>query len=228
MRGTVPLLVALMSLPVSAAAGEDDPALPWDVRMPFRLGGGGTTMWGGSPGFSASLSGIFLGKEIQHTNLHPLLCLGMDSVRAKDAPIMLIDKDTMKPKEGFEQGLLHIETGFGLHLGGSSGFSGEFTFAPGATFIDIPGKFKQNPISTVGLGLSWRLEIIPWFISLHRGDDDEEFRDPGFGDWFLSSLSIYALVRADWVEANEGVFVGGGVGFDLARIIIAPFTRKIF
>lgn len=222
----VSLLAALISLPLSASA-SDDPVLP-DVRMPLRLGAGGTTMWGGSPGFSASLSGIFIGRELQHTNLHPLLSLGFDAVRGKDAPIVLPDKDGGKPKEGFEQSSMHVETGFGLHYGGSTGFSAEFIFAPGAVFIDTPGMFKQTPIGTLGLGLSWRLEIIPWFISLHRGDDDDdESSNPNFASWALSSLSVYALVRADWVEKNEGVFVGGGLGFDLARLVIAPFVRRI-
>jgi hypothetical protein len=28
------------------------------------------------------------------------------------------------------------------------------------------------------------------------------------------------------VEKNEGVFVGGGLGFDLGRLLIAPFVRR--
>ena len=65
-----------------------------------------------------------------------------------------------KPRVGYsapEPGLFQVETGFGVHFGGSSGPAGEFIFAPGATFIELPGKFKQDPINTLGLGFGWRV-----------------------------------------------------------------------
>src|SRR5258708_27785869 len=116
-------------------------------------------MWGGSPGFSASLGAVMVGREIGHTNLHPLLVVGFDAVQGKsDGTVTVIDKDNGKTTQGFDQSLIHLETGFGLHYGGSTNFSGEFIFAPGAVFIDQPRRFKQDPTSTVALGLSWRLE----------------------------------------------------------------------
>jgi hypothetical protein len=184
-------------------------------------------MWGGSPGFSVSLDGVFIGKELLH-GVRPQIVIGFDALRAKDDPtVTLIDKTNGKTSMGFAQGSMHVETGFGLHFGSATGPAGSVTFAPGAVFIDLPGRFKQDQISTVGLGLSWRVEFMPWFISLHRArDDDEEGPRPSFGAWVLASFSIWASVRADWVEKNEGVFVGGGLGFDLGRLLIAPFVRR--
>lgn len=216
---------ALILLPLSARA-EEDPALPWDVQMPLRVGGGGTTMWGGSPAFAASLGGILVGKELLH-GVRPQITIGFDAVHGKDDPtVTQIDRDNGKTSVGFPQSLIHIETGFGLRFGSASGPAGAISFAPGAVFIDLPGRFKQEPITTVGLGLLWRVEFTPWFISFHRDkENDEEDVRPNFGAWALASLSIWASVRADWVEKNEGVFIGGGLGFDLGRLLIAPLIR---
>src|SRR5581483_2661815 len=60
MRGLALPLAALILLPLSARA--DDPATPWDMRIPVRFGAGGTTMWGGSPGFSVSFGGVMIGR----------------------------------------------------------------------------------------------------------------------------------------------------------------------
>ncbi len=225
MRALLPLVVALILLPVSARAADPD-HVPWDIQMPLRFGAGATGMWGGAPAFSASLGGVFIGKELFH-GVRPQIIIGFDAVRGKDNPVMLIDKDNGKVSMGFTQSLFHLETGFGLHFGPTSGPSGSVSFAPGAVFIDLPGRFKQDPISTVGLGLLWRVEFMPWLMSLHRDkENDEADERPNFGAWVLASISIWASVRADWVEKKEGEFVGGGLGFDLGRLLIAPFVRR--
>jgi hypothetical protein len=229
MRARILPLAALILLPLSARA--EDPATPWDIRVPIRFGGGGTTMWGGSPGFNVSFGGVFIGRPLVK-GVRPLLVLGFDSVTAEDDPkVILIDKDNGRVSSGFSQSLIQVETGFGVHLGGRSGPAGEIMFAPGATFIDTPGKFpafKQDPITTVGLGLGWRAEIMPWWISMAKRaeDEGEEDEKPGFGSWMLASISFYVMARADFVEKNEGFFFGGGVAFDLGRIILGPLFRR--
>jgi len=188
-------------------------------------------MWGGSPGFSVSFGGVMIGRPIVK-GVRPLLVIGFDGVVGKDDPtVLLIDKDSGRTTKGYSQSLFQIETGFGLHFGGSSGPAGEFIFAPGAAFIDLPGKFKQDPINTVGLGLGWRVEIMPWWISMSKRSDDEESDDeekPGFGAWMLASVSIYAIARADFIEKNEGFFFGGGLGFDIGRLVLGPLFRRYY
>ena len=44
----------------------------------------------------------------------------------------------------------------------------------------------------------------------------------------LASISFYVVARADFVEKNEGFFFGGGVGFDLGRMILVPLFRRFY
>lgn len=228
MRPRVLPLAALILLPLSAKA--EDLSVPRDMRIPLRIGGGGTTMWGGSPGLSVSFGAVMLGTPIMK-GVRPLLVLGFDSVTGKDDPsVVVIDKDSNKVTMGWTQSLIQLETGFGLHFGGLSGPAGEISFAPGATFISLPTKFKQDPLNTVGLGLEWRAEIMPWWISMAKRDPDQEDDDdkPGFGSWVLASISFYVVARADFVEKNEGFFLGGGLGVDLGRLILGPLFRRFY
>lgn len=211
------ILLAAMALTRRASAEE---GLPSDVRMPVRVGAGYTGMWNGSAAAGLGFEGVFIGGEIAR-GLRLVLLVGLDGVAARDLAVNLPDEEGGEPERSFSQGLLHVETGVGVHVGSASGGPAfELTASPGASMVSLPGPTKQHPIQTVGPGLVGRLEVMPWYLPLFG----RERR--GYGAWLLSGLSLWVSVRADWVEKNEGAFVGGGVGLDLARLVVAPIAQR--
>lgn len=210
----------------AAHAKDDELHVPWDGRMPVRIGGGYSGLHDGA-GLSISFEAAFIGREM-FSRVHPQVVLGIDGVRGTDIPTVLPDDKGVPTSFGFPKSLVGITTGLGVFIGRTDGFAVSIVFAPGAALGSLPGKKKGDSIPTVGVGLLGRIEIIPWFLSMHRDEDDDDDR-PAFGRWILSSLSFYVVTRMDWVEtpiSTNGAYFGGGIGVDIARLLVGPFLRR--
>jgi len=227
-----PMFFAVLA-PGANGVAQASERLPWDVRMPIGVGGGYTAMYSGGA-VNLAIGAAFVGRELVR-GVHPELTLGTDFVFGPDLPLVLPDKDGKVGPYGFPRSTTNVGMGFGLFFGGHSGFAVSAIFQPGAALGSLYGKKQDDSITTVGASLLGRVEIHPWYMSMRRGSDDDEEREPGYGRWLLSAFSFYVVFRQDWVEApaapgmtapQNGPFFGLGIVIDVARVGLLPFFPR--
>jgi hypothetical protein len=191
---------ALVALAIAPLARADEPS--FDLRAPMRAGFAYTGITR-APAFSFSLG---LEADIAHVTRRLAITAVLDFDSASRPE--LSDKD---PLSSFSA--LGVGAGLFYVTDGSVGLGFETTVS--ATF---------DAKDVAGAGVMTRAYVIPFYMSV---EDAIKPRADRFAAWVRSSLSVWALARADWTsDGNGGSFAFGGA-VDLMRVFFLPYLELL-